>query len=84
MFPWQFLLETILHYPIILQKIQMVTVVTVFKFSFANGKDFISNASSIVNLLTQSTPSNKEHRWLLFEVWHNLISTMTDKIVKVG
>ena len=62
----------------------MVTVVTVFKFSLANDKNFINNASSIVDLLTQSTsPSNKEHRWLLFEVWHNLISTITDKIVKV-
>ena len=62
----------------------MVTVVTVFKFSFADSKDFINNASSIVDLLIQSMPpSNKEHRWLLFEVWYNLISTITDKIVKV-
>ena len=82
-FPWQFLLEIILHQPLILQKIEMVTVVTLFKFSFANTKRFISNLSLIVDLLNQSTPSDKELRWQLFDVWFSLMSTLTDKIIKV-
>ena len=82
-FPWQFLLEIILHQPLILQKIEMVTVVTLFKFSFANSKRFISNLSLIVDLLNQSTPSDKELRWQLFDVWFSLMSTLTDKIIKV-
>ena len=82
-YPWLFLLEVILHQPLILQKIQIVTMVTLFKFSFANGRDYINNASSIVDMLKQSVPSNKEHRWQLFEVWLNLMSTLTDKVVKV-
>ena len=83
MFPWQFLLEIILHQPLILQKIEMVTVVTLFKYSFANSKRFISNLSLIVDLLNQSTPSDKELRWQLFDVWFSLMSTLTDKIIKV-
>ena len=82
-FPWQFLLEIILHQPLILGKIEMVSVVTLFKFSITNGKHFINNLSLIVDMLKQSVPSDREHRWQLFDVWFNLMSTLFDKIMKV-
>ena len=82
-FPWQFLLEIILHRPSILEKIEMVTVVTLLKFSITNGKHFVNNLSLIVDMLKLSMPSDREHRWQLFDVWFNLMSTLFDKIMKV-
>ena len=61
----------------------MVSVVTLFKFSITNGKHFINNLSLIVDMLKQSVPIDREHRWQLFDVWFNLMSTLFDKIMKV-
>jgi len=83
MFPWQFLLELIIHQPFILQSIRMVAIVTLFKFSIANAKEFIDNALSVIDMMKELVPANKEHRWHLFDVWFNLISALVDKIIKV-
>ncbi|XP_065896481.1 serine-rich adhesin for platelets-like isoform X2 [Dysidea avara] len=84
LFPWEFLLEMILHQPVILQKIPMVTVLTLLKFAVSNCRSYLKNALSIATMLEHASPSNKEQRWLLFEVWNTFISLLAERITKLS
>ena len=84
LFPWEFLLEMILHQLVILQKIPMVTVSTLLKFAVSSCRSYLKNALSIATMLENASPSNKEQRWLLYEVWNSFISLLAERITKVS
>lgn len=82
LFPWEFLLEMILHQPVALQKVPMVTVSTLLKFAIGS-RAYLKNSLSIATMLEQASPGNKEQHWLLFEVWNAFIGLLAERITKV-